>query len=142
MPDRLGEDYVAGTLAGDPAAVTLVEDLRAGANPTGVGAALTVLVEAAHRHATVAATVVVPTIAARPGVALTVSGSALARLVTLDALDEQIASRVRDLLRDEIGPVGLHTGTPSEWRPLSSGSPTGQQQPLPPRRSGLPSWPT
>jgi len=110
QPDRLAEDYVAHLVEEDPAALTLAEDLLAppagsvaadAAGASQLAAALTTLVEAAHRHPHLAHRLVLPAIASEPRRALTLSGTTLARLADVPGMDEPLLSAVESVLPSE-----------------------------------------
>jgi tetratricopeptide (TPR) repeat protein len=96
-PDRLGEDFLALTTAGqadtddsriEPWATTLpaqllITDDADDPPPTYARAAITVLIEAAHRWPHLADRQLYPILRQRPRLALTAGGTALARLAEL-----------------------------------------------------------
>jgi len=123
-PDRLGEDFLALTLPGredelgyyatDPWAGTAAARLLASegapdGSPPHVRAAMTTLIEAAHRWPHVTTGILAPLLRAHPTLALDAGGAALSRLAGLTSLDIEVLGEIEKWL-PEISDVDLGIG--------------------------------
>jgi tetratricopeptide (TPR) repeat protein len=112
-PDRLGEDFLALATPGHPHtgddgwhpddwATTAAHDLLAGGQPPPVWApaAVSVLVEAAHRWPHLAAEVLYPLLRQRPDLALAAGGTAITRLAAIPTVDLAVLAAIEPLLPD------------------------------------------
>ncbi|MFY1585413.1 tetratricopeptide repeat protein [Micromonospora sp. WMMD734] len=111
-PDRLGEDLIALSTPGHDSGTRLERDwtpeaitalLTTSTTPAWTRAAITVLVEAAHRWPHLATTVLYPLIREHPQLAITAGGAALTRLTSIPDIDLTILETLEPLL-----PTGQH----------------------------------
>ena len=113
-PDRLAEDFLAQTVdhnssQHDPACSDLAQSLLAHPDESIAQASLTVVTESAVRHDALTRQLLIPTLKDRPARALLLSGSVLAHLMELPALEPVLLTAIRDALRGAIGASGVHT---------------------------------
>ncbi|MGV9976164.1 tetratricopeptide repeat protein, partial [Micromonospora wenchangensis] len=107
-PDRLGEDLIALSTPGHDSSTRLERDwtpeaitallTTSEAPPAWTRAAITVLVEAAHRWPHLATTVLYPLIQTHPQLAITAGGATLTRLASIPGIDLTILETLEPLL--------------------------------------------